>query len=116
MPDEKQNQDPGQQSEPPVYASPVKRALGMGGNLLYAHHPGHLHLLSGHREDTHRHRSSPLLPRAGGAGSPPPYCAIAPAKGGADPVACAVLTALCAVLLLLNLGIGIPALLRNFGG
>lgn len=31
MPDEKQNQDPGQQSEPPVYASPVKRAWAWVG-------------------------------------------------------------------------------------
>lgn len=115
MPDEKQNQDPGQQSEPPVYASPVKRAWAWVGIsympitlATFTYYLATARILTG---------IGPLLlcPRCG-AGSPPPYCAIAPAKGGADPVACAVLTALCAVLLLLNLGIGIPALLRNFGG
>ena len=101
MPDEKQNQDPGQQSEPPVYASPVKRAwawVGIAYMLItlatFTYYLATARILTG---------IGPLL-----------FCPAGEGRGG--PVACAVLTALCAVLLLLNLGIGIPALLRNFGG
>lgn len=83
MPDEKQNQDPGQQSEPPVYASPVKRAwawVGISYMLItlatFTYYLATARILTG---------IGPLLLCPALAGwEPPPYCAIAPAKGGAD--------------------------------
>ena len=115
MPDEKQNQDPGQQSEPPVYASPVKRAwtwVGISYMLItlatFTYYLATARILTG---------IGPLLlcPALAGLGATA-VLRYRTGEGRGGPVACAVLTALCAVLLLLNLGIGIPALLRNFGG
>ena len=115
MPDEKQNQDPGQQSEPPVYASPVKRAwawVGISYMLItlatFTYYLATARILTG---------IGPLLfcPALAGLGATA-VLRYRTGEGRRGPVACAVLTALCAVLLLLNLGIGIPALLRNFGG
>ena len=115
MPDEKQNQDPGQQSEPPLYASP--KSNGSGHQLV-----GILPILSSPWPPSptiwppRGYSPASVLflfcPALAGAADPPPYCAIAPAKGRADRrVAC--LTALCAVLLLPQPGDStLPALLR----
>ena len=115
MPDEKQNQDPGQQSEPPVYASPVKRVwawVGISYMLItlatFTYYLATARILTG---------IGPLLfcPALAGLGAPG-VLRYRAGVGRGGPVACAVLTSLCAVLLLLNLGSAIPALLRNFGG
>lgn len=115
MSDEKQNLPPEEPKEPVVYASPVKRTwawVGVAYVLIFmatfTYYLATTKILIG---------IGPLLlcPALGG------LCATSVlryregrARGGLP--ACVLLTGACAVLIVLNLYLGIPALMRNFGG
>lgn len=115
MSDEKQNQPPEEPQEPVVYASPVKRAWAWVGIVYmliftstFTYYLATTKILIG---------IGPLFlcPALGG------LCATAVlryregrSRGG--PWACVALTGVCAALLVLNLLMGVPALMRNFGG
>lgn len=115
MSDEKQNLPPEEPQEPIVYASPVKRAWAWVGIVYmlifmatFTYYLTTTKILIG---------IGPLLlcPALGG------LCATAVfryregrARGGLP--ACVLLTGVCTALLVLNLLMGVPALMRNLGG
>lgn len=115
MSDEKQNQNPEEEREPVVYASPVKRAWAWVGIVYvlvfmatFTYYLSTAKILIG---------IGPLLlcPALAGLGATALLrYRSGQGKGGLG--ACAALCGLCALLILLNLFIGVPALLRNFGG
>ena len=93
MPDEKQNQDPGQQSEPPVYASPVKRAwawVGIAYMLItlatFTYYLATARILTG---------IGPLLfcPALAGLGPPSARCCCSSTWGSVFPHCCGILEA-----------------------
>lgn len=114
MSDEKQKQNPEEQ-EPVVYASPVKRAWAWVGIVYvlvfmatFTYYLATAKILIG---------IGPLLlcPALAGLGATALLrYRSGQGKGGLG--ACAAFCGLCALLILLNLFLGVPALLRNFGG
>ena len=115
MPDEKQNQDPGQQSEPPVYASPVKRAWAWVG-IAY--------MLITLATFTYYLATARILNGIGPVLLVPALLGLAATavlrfrqgqgKGGLP--ACILITAACILLALCNLAAGLYRLAANFGG
>lgn len=114
MSDQHQNQGPEQQ-EPVVYASPVKRTWAWVGVIYmlifmatFTYYLATAKILVG---------LGPLFicPALGG------LCATAilryrARQGRGGLLGCVVISGACIVLLALNLAMGIPDLLRNFGG
>lgn len=115
MSDEKQNQNPEEQNEPVVYASPVKRTWAwvcivyvLIFMATFTYYLATARILIG---------IGPLLlcPALAGLGATA-VLRYRAGQGKGGLLACAALSGLCAALLLLNLFLGVPALLRNFGG
>ncbi len=115
MADEKQNQSPGEggDKEPVVYASPVKRAWAWVGvvymviiTLLVTYSFAKGQFLVGIG-------SLMLCPALGGLAATAILRYRAGEGKGGLPV-CMVMVAVCLVLIVLNLMMGIPALIANF--
>ena len=112
---EKQTPPPGEPQEPVVYASPVKRAwawVGIVYMLMFV--GGFTWYLATARFLT---GTGPLLlcPALAGLGATAVLRFRAGQSRGGLP-ACILFTAVCALLFLYNLAVGVPALLQNFGG
>ena len=108
-------QEPEEAREPVAYASPVKRAwawVGIVYMLMFV--GGFTWYLATARFLT---GTGPLLlcPALAGLGATAVLRFRAGQSRGGLP-ACILFTAVCALLFLYNLAVGVPALLQNFGG
>lgn len=101
--------------EPIVYASPVKRAwawVGIAYTLIilatFTYHLATARILTG---------IGPLLlcPALGGLAATA-VLRYRSGEGNGSLLVCVLFTGLCAALFIINLAVGIPLLLQNFGG